>query len=225
MGIRPAEYAPLRTRELLNSLPNPSDRKLRLFMIECHRRAADVCDQPELHPVLEFFSEHVDGKRSSSELFAFIENAGAKHKSFLFELCRAGGHSIAREVLTDTAELVVTELAKRRYPDLEFGTPDYWPKKCEVMRQEDAVRLSWMLDIWGNPDGFREPTFSRWWRTTDAIGLAQGIYDERAFDRLPVLADALMDAGCEDEQVIAHCRIEASHVRGCWVVDLVLGRK
>jgi hypothetical protein len=68
------------------------------------------------------------------------------------------------------------------------------------------------------------PFFDSRWRTSDTIGLARGIYDERAFDRLPILADALMDAGCEDEQIIAHCRSEGPHVRGCWVVDLVLGK-
>jgi hypothetical protein len=77
-------------------------------------------------------------------------------------------------------------------------------------------------DIVGNP--YRPVVFDASWRTSDTIGLARGIYDERAFDRLPILADALMDAGCEDEQIVAHCRSEGMHVRGCWVVDLVLGK-
>jgi hypothetical protein len=63
------------------------------------------------------------------------------------------------------------------------------------------------------------------WRTSDTLGLARGIYEERAFDRMPLLADALMDAGCDDEQVLSHCRSEGPHVRGCWVVDLVLGKE
>ncbi len=54
--------------------------------------------------------------------------------------------------------------------------------------------------------------------------LAGGIYDEGAFDRLPILADALLDAGCEDKQLLGHCRGPGPHVRGCWVVDLVLGK-
>jgi hypothetical protein len=56
------------------------------------------------------------------------------------------------------------------------------------------------------------------------LDLAAGIYDEKAFDRLPILADALQDAGCEDAAVLEHCRGEGPHSRGCWVVDLVLGR-
>ena len=62
-------------------------------------------------------------------------------------------------------------------------------------------------------------------RSTDAVGVARAIYDDRAFDRLPILADALMDAGCDDEQILAHCRGPGPHVRGCWVVDLVLGKE
>jgi hypothetical protein len=62
------------------------------------------------------------------------------------------------------------------------------------------------------------------WRTSTVLALAQGIYDERAFDRLPILADALEDAGCDNEEMLAHCRGAGPHARGCWVVDLVLGK-
>ncbi len=78
-------------------------------------------------------------------------------------------------------------------------------------------------DIFGNP--FRPAAFDPGWRTHDVVGVARGIYDERAFDRLPILADALMDAGCDHEDILAHCRSEGTHVRGCWVVDLVLARE
>ncbi len=54
--------------------------------------------------------------------------------------------------------------------------------------------------------------------------IAQTIYDARAFDRLPLLADALEDAGCTDAAVLSHCREPGEHVRGCWVVDLLLGK-
>jgi hypothetical protein len=77
--------------------------------------------------------------------------------------------------------------------------------------------------VFGNP--FRPVAFDPRWRTADVLGLARGIYEDRAFDRLPLLADALMDAGCADEQVLGHCRSEGPHVRGCWVVDLVLGKE
>jgi hypothetical protein len=70
-----------------------------------------------------------------------------------------------------------------------------------------------------------EVVFAPAWRTTDVMLLAQGIYDAKAFDRMPILADALQDAGCDSDDVLNHCRDAAQvHVRGCWVVDAVLGK-
>src|SRR5262245_35795221 len=64
--------------------------------------------------------------------------------------------------------------------------------------------------------------FDPHWRTDDILGLARGIYRDRAFDRMPVLSDALMDAGCANKEIIAHCRAKTTHHRGCWVLDLIL---
>ena len=63
------------------------------------------------------------------------------------------------------------------------------------------------------------------WRTADAVALARGIAEDRAFDRLPLLADALMDAGCDDEAVLAHCRAAAGVGDRSWVVDLLLEQR
>jgi hypothetical protein len=89
----------------------------------------------------------------------------------------------------------------------------------------DASRfLPAFHDIVGNP--FRSVSFDPAWRTSAAIGLASTMYDARNFNAMPILADALQDAGCEDESILSHCRDENElHVRGCWVVDLVLGKK
>jgi hypothetical protein len=62
------------------------------------------------------------------------------------------------------------------------------------------------------------------WNGGTAPKLAQGIYDDRAFDRLPVLADALEDAGCTRAEVLGHLRDPGPQVRGCWVLDLLLGK-
>ncbi len=77
-------------------------------------------------------------------------------------------------------------------------------------------------DIFGNP--FRPVTLDPRWLTSTVVDLAQAIYEERAFDRMPILADALMDAGCDNEEIINHCRSNGPHVRGCWVVDLILSK-
>jgi hypothetical protein len=63
------------------------------------------------------------------------------------------------------------------------------------------------------------------WNDGTVRRIAEGIYEERAFNRLPILADALLDAGCDNEQLIAHCRSEGPHARGCWAIDLLTGRR
>jgi hypothetical protein len=63
------------------------------------------------------------------------------------------------------------------------------------------------------------------WRTSTAVALATQMYDSRDFSIMPILADALQDAGCDNDDILAHCRDpQGTHVRGCWVVDLVLGK-
>jgi hypothetical protein len=91
--------------------------------------------------------------------------------------------------------------------------------------QRTATEISNLLhDIFG-PLPFRDIAVSPSWLTSDVRLLAQGIYDEKAFDRMPILADALQDAGCDNEDILNHCRAENwEHVRGCWVIDLLLGR-
>ena len=76
-------------------------------------------------------------------------------------------------------------------------------------------------DVFGNP--FRPATLDPSWRTEAVIALARGMYESRDYGPMQVLADALQDAGCDHPDVLAHCRGEGEHVRGCWVVDLVLG--
>ncbi|MBY0459193.1 MAG: hypothetical protein K2V38_17825 [Gemmataceae bacterium] len=78
-------------------------------------------------------------------------------------------------------------------------------------------------DIFGNP--FRPVVFLPDWRTSTAVALAAQMYDLRDFSAMPILADALQDAGCDSDDILGHCRGDGPHVRGCWVVDLVLGKE
>ena len=81
----------------------------------------------------------------------------------------------------------------------------------------------WLSDcVFGNP--FRPVVADPAWLTPTAVAIASSIYQNRAFDRLPILADALEEAGCTHADVLLHCRTPGEHVRGCWVVDLVLGK-
>jgi hypothetical protein len=89
--------------------------------------------------------------------------------------------------------------------------------------QEKAAQAALLRDIFGNP--FRPVTFAPSWRTDTVLSLARQMYDLRDFSAMPILADALQDAGCDNDDVLDHCRGPGPHVRGCWVVDLVLGKE
>jgi hypothetical protein len=91
---------------------------------------------------------------------------------------------------------------------------------------EKQQQCSILRDIIGNPFEACPALAPAWleWNDRCVMKLAQTIYEERAFDRLPILADALEDAGCEDADILRHSREPGEHVRGCWVVDLLLGK-
>lgn len=98
------------------------------------------------------------------------------------------------------------------------GEPMGWTEPDPATEMANILR-----DIFGNP--FRPVAFSPEWGTSSAVAMATQMYESRDFTAMPILADALQDAGCADEQVLSHCRGEGPHVRGCWVVDAVLNKE
>jgi len=116
--------------------------------------------------------------------------------------------------------------AKKAKADEKARTSDHalrWAGELKAHR--DRTRWEFCEQfrcVAGNP--FRPVAFSPSWRSETAVALASATYAERAFDRLPILADALEEAGCDHADVLSHCRGPGPHVRGCWVVDGVLGK-
>lgn len=92
-----------------------------------------------------------------------------------------------------------------------------------VVQTEHAAACEFLRDIFGNP--FRPVNADPFWLSSAVVALVEWIYQDRAFDRLSILADALQDAGCDNEDVLNHCRGDGPHVRGCWVVDILTGRE
>jgi hypothetical protein len=92
--------------------------------------------------------------------------------------------------------------------------------------REALPQLDLLRDIFGNPSR-SVPVDPSWlaWNDRTVLKLAQAIYAEQAFDGLPILADALEEAGCVSSDLLAHCRSAGPHVRGCWVVDCLLGQE
>jgi hypothetical protein len=107
------------------------------------------------------------------------------------------------------------------------GAPGGWKNG-----QPAVERAVWLLrEVFGNPfatrrkrkgDPRRGSMFHASWRTATVLTLANQMYASRDFSAMPILADALQDAGCDNDDILSHCRTEKEHVRGCWVVDLVL---
>lgn len=103
--------------------------------------------------------------------------------------------------------------------------PDFKGISDAAEVEEIAEQVTLLRDIFG-PLPYRPVPFSPSWQTSTAVTLARTMYESRDFSAMPILADALQDAGCDDSEVLNHCRAaNASHVRGCWVVDLVLGKE
>jgi hypothetical protein len=96
------------------------------------------------------------------------------------------------------------------------------PARPLAAEEETRHQTQLLRDIFGNP--FRPAAIEQVWRSANggmAVRLAEVIYRERRFDELPILADALEDADCNDGVILEHCRVPGTHTRGCWVVDAV----
>jgi hypothetical protein len=89
--------------------------------------------------------------------------------------------------------------------------PGNWPLAAEALR--DLV-----------PNPFSDQAWNQEWLTSTVCDLAAVIYERHEYGAMPILADALQDAGCDDEQILTHCRANKPHARGCWVLDAILGK-
>jgi hypothetical protein len=105
-----------------------------------------------------------------------------------------------------------------------FG-PQHGRKSDSCYQEQEFMlgRVSQLIrEIFGNP--FRPVAFHPGWRTSTVVTVAQAVYDECRFQDLPVLADALEEAGCTNQDILNHCRGGGEHCRGCWALDLILDR-
>jgi hypothetical protein len=200
-----------------------------LFAVACCWRIASLIDNELALRALQATEHFADGQINGDEWREISEAArGIPYAALKLH----GTANLNRSACIAAA--YCGDLARRGYPiaaSLAANTEitqqrereDGGHEKDALFRAEvEREHLLLFDDIFGNP--FHPVRFARQWRTSDVLGVARGIYDDRAFERMPILADALMDAGCEDEEIIGHCRGKGPHVRGCWVVDLVLGK-
>jgi hypothetical protein len=201
-------------------------RKLRLWAVACCRRVDRLLVEPRSRAGLDAVEKCVDGELEGDAL-------------------REAIHATERATLDSdvascpTAQLAAAKACETAIAELEHGFRDslacalsaasYARRALSLVATpaeetpEERAQADLLREVFGNP--FRPVALDPAWLTSDVRALAHAIYAERAWDRMPILADALQEAGCENEDVLAHCRsATAPHVRGCWVVDLLLGK-
>jgi hypothetical protein len=198
-------------------------RKLRLFACACLRRLDHLLDERHRR-ALQAYERFADGFLSGAEL---VEEARSV-RSDIAGLVR--GRSRAEEANRGVAWL----LQALQAPASSADAVRFAVAHCRIVAEwvggwgldaENKAQCDLFRDLFGNP--FRpSPVRPEWtaWSGGTLARMAQNIYDERAFAELPVLADALEEAGCDDAQILSHCREPGEHVRGCWVLDALLGR-
>jgi hypothetical protein len=224
-------------------LDRGSDRKLRLFGCACCRTAGLLLKDPWTRRVVETAERYADEFASGSELAAAraeadaaaaARSAAGASGAEMAEVARAVGaaaHADAWQAARGPLWHIARAEIWRRFA---FQTRERW--RCiegKFQRAEQRRQMEPLRCIFGNP--FRQveiPLRCKKWNGGIALKLGAAAYEERQMpaglldpDRLAVLADALEEAGCREDAILAHLRSPGPHVRGCWAVDLVLDKK
>lgn len=195
-----------------------SERKLRLFAVACCRRISAFLPDEGCRSALETAERFADG-------FASLEDLREARRAALSSFDNSQG-------TPETAAAAVacacwTEDDGRGHPmELVDVVDECYGLGRESTGWRNGGRIEFqrhcrdLRDIFGNP--FRNPSLPHACISPEVNTIAHTIYDTRAFDLLPQLADALRRAGCDEESFLTHCHAKGPHVRGCWVVDAVL---
>jgi hypothetical protein len=221
----------LRARHPVHTLESiePQVRQSRMYLIACARRVWDRL--PGVSRTLVALAEgYADARRGEP----FPEEVALIAARLMHG---AGAADDLRDAEGDLNRYLLENGEERRTPDprpdplprsdewrglaalvyLPFDT--YTPSFGLVPRPLHNVHL--IREVYGNP--YRHITFDPGWRTSTAVVLARTMYESREFSGMPILADALQDAGCDNEDILNHCRDRnQAHARGCWVLDMVL---
>jgi hypothetical protein len=219
-----------------------SNRKVRLLACVCCRRIWELLYDERSREAVAVSERFADGLADTRELAAAREAAESaagtqiQGEGVAWDSMSAGAFgkpSIGWRAFAWAAR-AAAEAASLETPDtavsatisagLEWGAHANAERIAEKIGAKVLVGL--MRDLFGFLP-FRLINIPPDWMTwNDATipKLSKEIYEVPAFDRLPILADALEEAGCNDADILNHCRRQGEHVRGCWAVDLLLGK-
>ncbi|WP_246539627.1 hypothetical protein [Telmatocola sphagniphila] len=163
----------------------------------------------------EFIRNHSYNKSNNTEVKRLIEMGVFKEEDI------QGNNPLGEKKIVDQ----LSNLAHIAYHlPYESKNNNFSDHLLDHLQRQEEWPGDWLVrEIFGNP--FHPVTFDPRWQTTTVTDLARSIYATRGFDQMPILADALEDAGCDNQEILTHCRGDGSHVKGCWVVDLILGKE
>jgi hypothetical protein len=195
-----------------------SDRKLRLYAVACCRRIWDLLIDERSRTAVEVAEEYADGSVDRDRLVAARDEArevkGVLQKPFQTPFQRAA--NAAFDATRDTGGSASGNAPNEAARALSFNNHNHC-EEGELRQQSNLLRC-----IFGNP--FRLVFLDSAWLTPNVVSLAHTIYDDRAFERMSILGDAIEETGCDSSDILDHCRSQVEHVRGCWVVDALLGK-
>jgi hypothetical protein len=187
-------------------------RKMRLWGCACCRVQWDRLADERSRRAVELAERLADGKATRAEADAALGEA--------YDAWRRFTHVDSIDLALADPAMAAVMLLKSRWQ--HFSLSGKTPYRGSYVVAAEPPYTDLLRDIFGNP--FRPVNLPASWRTSAVVALAQTIYDERDFLGMPILGDALEEAGCEDARILGHCRIPGPHALGCWVVDLILGR-
>jgi hypothetical protein len=211
-----------------------SDRKLRLFACASCRRIWHLLGDEGSRRVVVVAERRADGETSSEEILAGMKQANVGHIQAIAALMSSGSRDqtdlrakmaalYALQPDTASAVRIAIKCTAEAMSSPRGGVHDLSECLAPALMAERQAQADLFRCIFGNP--FRALNAEPAWFTPTVATLANAIYQDRAFDHLPVLADALEEAGCVNSDILTHCRSEEPHVRGCWAVDLLLGKE
>ena len=171
---------------------------------------------------MEVSEQYADNRRISRRLAAASQQAAETAEMKAWE-----AHLFMKEknyVVADATKAAAMVASKDCPPQTLGQIATLVRRGAKYILKETELQCEFVRDVFGYMP-FRSVTLNPAWLTSTVQYLSAAIYEERAFDRLPIMADALEEAGCTSDEILRHCRQGGEHVRGCWVIDLVTDRK
>jgi hypothetical protein len=201
-------------------------RKSRLFACGYCRFIWDRIADPRSKSAVEVAERFADGQANKGELTTAYEAAYEVAFGLSSNLIAVNDAWNPEHRALSAAVSTAEDVAFHGAFVLSVGSISLEEGYTAENRKSDTLMCDLLRCVFGNP--YRpvavEPSWKKW---NDGLipKIAEGIYAERAFDRLPILHDALLDAGCDNADILTHCRAGGIHVRGCWVVDILRNAK